>query len=1030
MVATEIIPGETGGAFVQEPFIPTEKEKKATPEELVEIIGRVGGGGAIRPPSKPTKPIPPSGAGISEEQRLAAERLERAEANKRFLEERLAVQKAEAQRLASLSAAQRLAERRARQDQQIRFQEELVTASRIKKRDLTLKEREDIARKVFKEQQPKIIKLKAGERAKPIIQPTEQFLPGATLKPRPQFFAKTGEGAAIFISKFTQDLSRPDFPDFPRQTTIKDIGLTKAPKVSIQEIIQEEIRIEREMPKEEFTLDPKLLDIRTTPERTSTRRDIKLKFEEPPVFVSRRPTELEILREASFTETARDQVTFGGAIGGFAAGVGFSVIGTGRLAKGLVTQPVETTGQLIEGLIGLPSKLPELAILLKTEPAFVSGFLTSEILQAVAVGKGLDFTFRRKTTIKKLRDVQTPEFIEKQLFAVSRGREFKVSEFRITGELKPPRVKITTTGLRELVGIKPISKEFISPQKFVIETIKPVIGQFPFRVVEARTKSNILRFTDIAGESRLITSRTAQLLNIDELLLKRFVESKTGIPASLETARKFAKRGTDFELSDIAITKASKFDIKTKKTTFIGDDIIKTLDFKDFRIRFGDEKTFAEVGFGKIKLQAGKGKTTELSRALTRTKELLETEEFAVFTSKTFFKDVTKPFPRAVGKTQKLKGTIFVKKEPIILDVDTGVKFVTPADIKKTPLSKTFQELQQIEQLQKILPKIKPTKEVTKGIPITTAESVVQKTTIPSVKIIQDEIAEIPITKQTAIVFEGRIPLDLSLEKTITGQVSTTDLISKELSKEASKTLEKQISKTLSKTLAKELTKEATKTLTLLKQPQKLAQKQTLKTLLKLKTLPKTKTIPLPIPTITTKLTDPFPILDIDKKRRIRIIPLDEEGFDTFVKKPKQDKFSKINIKAHTKSDSEDFLAKVLDTSTARSGFIKPSKNKPEPLDFDVIPGYFEGNIDKFRPFKIRKGVKIPIDGIIEKSAFIGDTIEEIQELSFFRRVAQLKKKERVDDLLSDIDIDSSSSNSKKKTKTKSKSAIDLIRNL
>ena len=177
-------------------------------------------------------------------------------------------------------------------------------------------------------------------------------------------------------------------------------------------------------------------------------------------------------------------------------------------------------------------------------------------------------------------------------------------------------------------------------------------------------------------------------------------------------------------------------------------------------------------------------------------------------------------------------------------------------------------------------------------------------------------------------------------------------------------------------------------------QPQLELQKELQKDLFAEKTIPKEKTKEI------------LGFIDIDLKGKPKIISPTQQSFDAFAKEPKQKKFTKINETPLSKSRAEDLLIFSIDNSVGRSGFIQPNKNPPKDLDLDIPFGYAQGNIDKFRDFKIRRGKKIFIDGVIEKTDFLIDTPGEVKQLKIFRalaKVEQQKQSKSKNKLINDI---------------------------
>lgn len=142
-----------------------------------------------------------------------------------------------------------------------------------------------------------------------------------------------------------------------------------------------------------------------------------------------------------------------------------------------------------------------------------------------------------------------------------------------------------------------------------------------------------------------------------------------------------------------------------------------------------------------------------------------------------------------------------------------------------------------------------------------------------------------------------------------------------------------------------------------------------------------------------------FPKQDVRERPIPKMKLLSEEqmgrgqGYNVYTKEIKQKTFKKTNKQALTKNDAEDLLTYGLDNSVARSGYLKPTQQRPRPLGLNIPAGYAEGTRDKFRPFKIRRGKKIEIDGIIEKTGYAIDTRGEKSQLSAFKSIAQTQAK-------------------------------------
>lgn len=478
----------------------------------------------------------------------------------------------------------------------------------------------------------------------------------------------------------------------------------------------------------------------------------------------------------------------------FGLGLGLSAVSGAKFTEDLFLDPIGTTKRVVTSIPQIPSQIPVVLATAKARPSLATGYLVGEGLQAVALGKAL-IPFRRIKITKALRKVRTPQFIEKQMSVISRGKEFKLSTYNIFGEYKPPRIEKLTTPFRESLGFKPIKVKYLPPKKFSIKTIDYALDKKPFDVSLVKEGKRSADIFKIEGYSKLINPQT----DISKLTkIEKFTLSKLKPLVSEKFLGKLFKRGSDISLSDIEVTKLAR-----------AKPSIKSLSLKTKEA----------------------GRLRELSKAITETKPFLETPTTRIFTSETYFKDVTKPFARATGKTPKLKGVIYQLKYPIILDTKTSVKFITPASIKKTPLTKTFQALK--------------TKQV-----FETPKPIVK---IPEVKTTIKSISPTKI-KTPTLLSQVKVKTTLK-DKSIFGDLGVIktrfDIKQQPQVKEITKIKQQPKIKTISKLkqLSKLKTISKIKQVSKLKQLSKLKQIQKLKQIPKLKLLTKSKTKVSPFPT-------------------------------------------------------------------------------------------------------------------------------------------------------------------------------------
>lgn len=354
----------------------------------------------------------------------------------------------------------------------------------------------------------------------------------------------------------------------------------------------------------------------------------------------------------------------GGVVGGTLKGVKL-VTGPGKFSKSIDLLGVAVGGKVAFDVTKNIASEPGQKGKGKTLGAAAAGLLSFGA-GARAGSRAVKFVAEPKTVIFPTRKVRDPTFREFQAEVIKGGVSKQVGTFTIKGEKSPPRKKIITTEFREFAGIKPKSVTIIPARKFTVKTPKGVVGEEAFFATEAvqrgRSKAVI-----ISGKSKNIAIEDfGSLPKVKQLGLRRLVESKTGRPTSLRTAQTILPKKTKLNVADI--------------NTF------------DFVSRRG--KPFP------------RGKRITRTVGVSRVKPLIKTPDIEVFTSETFFKDVTFPGARATGKTPRLTGTIIRKRKPISLDdfaKEGFPSFPTAKAIKKSRPSSTTQK--QITKLLNPFPK-------------------------------------------------------------------------------------------------------------------------------------------------------------------------------------------------------------------------------------------------------------------------------------------------------------------------------------
>jgi len=377
-------------------------------------------------------------------------------------------------------------------------------------------------------------------------------------------------------------------------------------------------------------------------------------------------------------------------------------------------------------------------------------------------------------TIK--RQVRAPKdafVIEEARYVRAGGKEYKVGKFTIVGEKTPPIEKISTTRFRETFGIKPYASKIIPAKVYKVTLPQPAINQRPFVVTKVAQGSKFAEVTGITGKSKPINLRTEfkTLSKPEQFAFKRLAASKP--------APKLFRKGADLTRSVIQTERFGKLGFKGKQA-------------------------------GRFKITPA-GRRTRLNVAATEVaKPVVDTSEIKVSEFKTVFKDVSKPFARARGKTPSLQGVLIEYKKPVVLD---KTPVLTP---KGKPVS--YGKLSQVtRQVAKPLPKpvIKPAKTIPETRTVGTTKTKTQAVTV--------------ISKAATRTIQT--PRQL--------RVSRSAIISKVKPVSKIKTIPKvrEISKQRPATKVKEISK--VKTISKVKQAQKQKQALKLKQALKFKTLPR-----------------------------------------------------------------------------------------------------------------------------------------------------------------------------------------------
>ena len=242
-----------------------------------------------------------------------------------------------------------------------------------------------------------------------------------------------------------------------------------------------------------------------------------------------------------------------------------------------------------------------------------------------------------------------------------------------------------------------------------------------------------------------------------------------------------------------------------------------------------------------------------------------------------------------------------------------------------------------------------------------------------SIPINIQSLRDLGITKEELKNINKNTNKEISKEQSKEIQKEVQKNISKEISKEQSKEIQKEVQKNISKEISKETQKQIEKLIQ--KQIQKNIQKSILSDI-----------------NMTLPETNRGKFFLQNKELQNILNSSQQKGYNIYIKEVKGNKFNKVNSEPLNKFDAQDEEAYLLDNSTARSGYIKQTSQKPSNKMIPIPSGYFEATEDKFRDFKVKKGKKEKIDGIIERSSYAIDTKGEKAHLSSFRLAQQLNR--------------------------------------
>lgn len=376
------------------------------------------------------------------------------------------------------------------------------------------------------QQQPEAFRQYAepGIRVRPEEIQTRNY-PGVSLGPKPKYFVNAA-GETIIVG-YTQGLN---INDVTNRATLSNLQPTVNPNIQrITQLGQET--------KPAYTI-----EVTKDVTRHGTISGIQPEYidQSPRVFdISKGPSTVEKLRYKATQEP--------GAIGfgaGFLAGGLYSLQGSIGFGKGLLTQPMETIGGAVEGVMSLPKNIGKVGPLLYSEPAFATGFLATEYLQFKGIGVGQKGVLKssdiyRTAGLKEIKTPIAPEYLRGQMYPLIRKGQTAgelLAEFKpkLPGEIKPggytasgkPLVSgetgkiITLRGTSELPGL--YQAPDVSPTFLKIKGYNGKI--FTINILGESLKPTVFRVTPLSyGLVPGLKSSTKNIIGLGKV--KSFFET-------------------------------------------------------------------------------------------------------------------------------------------------------------------------------------------------------------------------------------------------------------------------------------------------------------------------------------------------------------------------------------------------------------------------------------------------------------------------------------------------------------------------
>ena len=599
--------------------------------------------------------------------------------------------------------------------------------------------------------------------------------------------------------------------------------------------------------------------------------------------------------------------------------------------------------------------------------AGLGGFIIGE--------KAVKFLRTPIVTTRAARPIRKPKAFKVQAEKTIKGKPEIVSVLEIRGEVRPPIIIEETTRGRQIldffgkqaekivrVGEEPmVSSRFkpkvtIIPAKpYIIKTPKLAIGDKPFVVVEVIGGRKFATISKIEGVSKKISLTEFNRLSKEEQFLLQ------------ERAIQMTGRHVPLKQVPVILSKEAE-----RTTSLIRSQPL---------VRITPGKRVAT-----IREVPGKRRPL-LHVAVTEVEKKAKIDAGKLIKTSTLFKDITFEKQILKGKPKELE-TITLRLKPKPSDGD-AVRSMQLADIKKTPYTKTFQDVKMESLAAKItLPKqeiIKPSKVILEqpaakiekavssmaGVSGTQAESIFAGTGQYEVTTQQQVATTLKTTRPQVIQFNKLSTMQAKEQIQQPKQISIQlqPQIQKGRKALRQKQLQPQVEILKSEATQIEVAKQqqlGVQKLSIISKQLVKPQLQPIIQRLKIPT-PKPKPTPKPIQIPTTT-----PLL-----KRLAVKAENGELFEVFTRKGGKD----VRVaKAKTEVEAFKKLKKKLKGSLRASGFVQKGKRKIAPPI--LLNGEFRrSKVDKFR--------------IVEKKAKRLRKTTTGKEIQLFRAFGSTKKKSK-----------------------------------